>query len=342
MGSWRSWERDTMALYRPGVRVPSTPPDGELRFSIFFGEIMGKLFLLIFFIYIFTLGFSVELIFTEENILDEIIHLISSSEKSIYLASYSIDCKDVVESLNYLNERGIEIEVLIDDNSISRAFSAGINFDIASDNSSYLQHAKFIIIDEKIVIVGTGNFTNGGLIEDSNSFLIFRDEKIAKIFLEIFSNIKNDNSNILYRERGFNFFLLPSEEAKDIILKNVLRSKKSIYFMIYAFTDEDFMAAFKIAQSSGVEIRGIVDDWNYDSKLIEFFDDKIIINNNEWLVHDKTIIIDEKYIITGSPNFSKNGWLKNNEVELFFESEVMAKKYINHFNYIVGEIYGEK
>ena len=330
-----------MALYRPGVRVPSTPPEGELRFSVFFGEIMKKIYLLIFFIYINILGFSVELIFTEENILDEIMPIILSAEKSIYLASYSIDCKDVVECLNYLNKKGIEIEVLIDNNSISRAFSAGINFNISSDNSSYLQHAKFIIIDKKIVIVGTGNFTNGGLIDDSNSFMIFRDEKIADIFLDIFINIKNDNYDLSYEEKGFKFFLLPSEKTKNMILKKVFRSKKSIYFMIYAFTDEDFMTAFKIAQSNGVEVKGIVDDWNYDSKLVDFLDENVIINNDEWLIHDKTIIIDEKYVITGSANFSKNGWLKNNEVELFFESEVIAKKYINHFNYIEGEIYDE-
>lgn len=330
-----------MALYRPGVRVPSTPPDGELRFSVFFGEIMRRIYLFIVFIFIVVSGFSVELIFTEENILDEIVSLISSAEESIYMASYSIDCKDVVDSLNYLSERGVDVELIIDDNSISRAFSAGINFDITSDNSSYLQHAKFIIIDGKIVIVGTGNFTYGGLIEDSNSFLIFRDEEIAQIFIEIYRNIKNGDSDISFEEDGFEFFLLPSDVTKDMILKKILNSKKSIYFMIYAFTDEDFMAAFKIAQSNGVDVFGIADDWNYDSKIIDYFDERVIINKDEWLIHDKTIIIDEKYVITGSANFSKNGWLKNNEIEIFFESETMAKKYINHFNYIEGEISSE-
>jgi len=302
---------------------------------------MNKIILLFLYILIIVFSFSVEVLFTENGALDDIISVISSAEKSVYLSSYSIDCKEIIDLLNSLNLKGVDVNVIIDDRSISRAFSAGINFNISGDKSSYLEHAKFVVIDEKMVVFGTGNFTYGGLIEDSNSFLVFDNERIAEIFLNFFFSIKNGSSDINLQESGYNFFLLPSGEAKDYILNRILKADESVVFMIYAFTDEDFMTAFKLCESRGINVEGIVDDWNYDSKLYDYFDDNIFINHNEWLVHDKTIIIDDEYIITGSANFSKNGWKRNNEIVLFLKSKALAEEYLKHYNYIKGEILNE-
>ena len=51
-------------------------------------------------------------------------------------------------------------------------------------------------------------------------------------------------------------------------------------------------------------------------------------------LHSKSIIIDDKYTIIGSMNFSKSGQYKNDENVVILESKQIAVFYKNFFNYL--------
>ena len=51
-------------------------------------------------------------------------------------------------------------------------------------------------------------------------------------------------------------------------------------------------------------------------------------------LHSKTMIIDDKYIIMGSMNFSNSGENKNDENMLVINNPRLAKRYKEFFNYL--------
>ncbi|MER3450752.1 MAG: phospholipase, partial [Thermus sp.] len=48
---------------------------------------------------------------------------------------------------------------------------------------------------------------------------------------------------------------------------------------------------------------------------------------NPYTLHDKVMVIDETWVITGSYNFSNNAWRSNNENLLVLKSPELAQRY---------------
>ena len=55
-------------------------------------------------------------------------------------------------------------------------------------------------------------------------------------------------------------------------------------------------------------------------------------------MHSKIIIIDKKYVITGSTNFSNSGENKNDENMIIIENQKIAKFYADFFEYLWSKI----
>ena len=55
-------------------------------------------------------------------------------------------------------------------------------------------------------------------------------------------------------------------------------------------------------------------------------------------LHSKSMIIDDKYVITGSMNFSNSGENKNDENVLIIENPKLAKEYKEFFTYLWSKI----
>ena len=62
------------------------------------------------------------------------------------------------------------------------------------------------------------------------------------------------------------------------------------------------------------------------------------IENYAGKVHSKSIIIDDKYVIAGSMNFTKSGENKNDENSVIIEDIRLAKYYKGFFEYLWKKI----
>ncbi|MCH8329095.1 MAG: DUF1669 domain-containing protein [Nanoarchaeota archaeon] len=63
----------------------------------------------------------------------------------------------------------------------------------------------------------------------------------------------------------------------------------------------------------------------------------IKVDGNKNNMHHKFIIIDNKIVITGSPNYSWSGFNRNDENFLIVYNEGLALKYRNEFDRLFGE-----
>ncbi|MEM2131598.1 MAG: phospholipase D-like domain-containing protein, partial [Candidatus Woesearchaeota archaeon] len=120
------------------------------------------------------------------------------------------------------------------------------------------------------------------------------------------------------------------------VLKEIEKANYSIYFMTFSFTD--FEISEKILDQKtkkNIEIKGIYDS----SQLSNFSTYKIlknfsIIDKSNYKLHNKIFIIDNKTIIAGSYNPTKNANFYNDENLIIIENKEIAKKYLNEFFFV--------
>ena len=205
------------------------------------------------------------------------------------------------------------------------------------------------------------NVEINGLLVETN---IVR--KLVEIFLKDFNYAKNkvihtqffslrlDISN-LFTNKIFLVETAPSEinspeipdnsEVIEYILKN---SKKEILLEIYAFTSNEtnFPILFNLIKDSlkrNVEVKILIDKNNYDTKLYikDCIDElcklgckvkKLNIrkaSGEEFsAVHSKLLIVDRKYVLFGSCNWTKAGMQENRELSVV----TTYTEFVNKFN----------
>ena len=77
--------------------------------------------------------------------------------------------------------------------------------------------------------------------------------------------------------------------------------------------------------------------WFHNRSKVKFLRDngvQVKIENYAGKVHSKSIIIDDKYVIAGSMNFTNSGENKNDENVLIIENQRFAHYYKEFFEYL--------
>ncbi len=145
------------------------------------------------------------------------------------------------------------------------------------------------------------------------------------------------------------FFLLPKEKeiALSEIIKHIDLAKKNINIAIYSFTNKKIAKKLKNAAARGVKIEIIFDDKSTRKKsgrsklyyLAKYKNIKTYrlkgkrSKNNKYngIMHMKVAIIDNKYTISGSANWSNSAFSINYEVLSIRKNYAIAKKFNKYF-----------
>lgn len=304
-----------------------------------------------------------------ESAEDKIVSYIYSAKKSIQMALYTIDSHAIIEALLFAHRKNIDVKIVVD---AEEYFTFGVlslrehGIAVIPVNYDGIMHHKFIILDEEFILTGTGNFTISGLFYNDNHFIIINNKYIVGKFIvefrQLFFGLKIlDNlelSSLEINALGEIQVLFSPNEGDLIVqkIKNlILKSKNSIHYMIFSFTDREIAQALLDANSRGVQVYGIHDAtlsgslYDAGKFLLRDFRVSGIKDNNSFIIqkdgnrhtkyengyysggkmHCKTIIIDmysdNPIIITGSFNWSKNAKKKNNEniVIIYNNSDVV-------------------
>ena len=121
------------------------------------------------------------------------------------------------------------------------------------------------------------------------------------------------------------------------------RAQKYIYIPTFIITHDELANSLINAKNRGVDVKIIVDATNINSsrskvKILRNADIPLKIENYAGKIHSKSIIIDNKYIIAGSMNFTNSGENKNDENSLIIEDYKLAKYYKGFFEYLWEKI----
>jgi len=128
------------------------------------------------------------------NCVNEILELIQSSKKTIDAAIFSFTSLELSRALVEAKNRGVKIRVISDNAQADDKYSkyqylkdSGIPARI--DGSKGSMHDKFAVIDNKILITGSYNWSQSAETRNFENVVVIEDEKIAKIFADEFERI---------------------------------------------------------------------------------------------------------------------------------------------------------
>lgn len=162
-------------------------------------------------------------------------------------------------------------------------------------------------------------------------------KKILLILLLVF---------VSYSKEAY-FMPKDGKKAENRLFYLFTHANKEIKIIIYTFTNKKLAKALKIAAKKGVKITIIADkkEIKYTYSVIPrlatlknfniyLLSGKKYKNNEKAKMHVKLSIIDNKYLITGSANYSYSAFYKNYEYILIHKDKNLIYKFNIFFNHL--------
>lgn len=293
------------------------------------------------------------------SICKEILNNINNAQQTIDLAIYGYSSVPEIENaLQKALKRGVKIRLVHDSdtkgNNIYPNTTKITNLipqnqsDKTSEESNYIMHNKFYIFDDKILITGSANLSHTDMSGfNSNSAIVINSKDVAKIyksefeqmFLGKFHNKKSSTlkNKISISGTNLNIYFSPQDKSITNAIIPLIRNAKSyIYIPTFVLTEKRVTQELIKAKERGVEIKIIIDALNASikhSKHNELRSGGISVKTENYAgkMHSKSMIIDDKFTIIGSMNFSYSGENKNDENIIIIEDKEIALLYKKFF-----------
>lgn len=280
----------------------------------------------------------------------EILKLINSATQSINIANYEVESIDIANKLIEKFKKGVSVKIVTETDHLKHDALVSLKtagMIIKDDKREGYMHHKFMVIDNKIVSLGGTNFTTRSLFEHNNDLLVIESTKLAENFNTEFSRLYDKglfngkdhslpNTDISLPDiTSIKTYFSPNGGTKNAILNELKNAKKSIKFMAFSFTEKDLASMMITKFKEKITVDGIFDTCQID-KYSQFNTLKsnklnVLKDGNQALMHEKTMIIDDNTVITGSYNFSVSAETKNNEDCVIIKSDKIANLYVQEF-----------
>jgi phosphatidylserine/phosphatidylglycerophosphate/cardiolipin synthase-like enzyme len=131
----------------------------------------------------------------DDGVLSALIPVLQSAQESIYFLTYSFTSNQLGEIIRQKAEADVTIAGVMDDEQVRS--NQGTEFDpfrqadlnVRIDGIDGLMHHKVFIVDEKIVVMGSYNFSQNAEQRNDENILIIYDPVIAEQFLFEFQRV---------------------------------------------------------------------------------------------------------------------------------------------------------
>jgi len=139
---------------------------------------------------------KIEVYFSPDtNFENKIIDIISKAKESINFLAFAFTNPKITDALISAQNRGVKIKGVFDkaQNNYQKYSQYKVlkenNISVVLDKNPKKLHSKVIIIDKKIVITGSYNFTKKANNKNDENSIVIYDKAIAKEYIDNFNNI---------------------------------------------------------------------------------------------------------------------------------------------------------
>ncbi|KLO22271.1 hypothetical protein X275_01995 [Marinitoga sp. 1197] len=197
-------------------------------------------------------------------------------------------------------------------------------------------------ISEGNFIISSKDLELPGEYYDGNNYFWRADYHLEDLKEATDLNIEihniSDDSTVLFFDEGNN------EKKNWKYIKSLLdNAKKFVWIAIYDVNYYPFIKELKELKNKNIDIRLIIESQNINSYISGLKKSGILVkyDKNYKLMHNKFIIIDGYCVITGSTNFTNNGFGYNSNNSIIIFSNELAQDYMNEFNEMYNGYFGK-
>ena len=300
----------------------------------------------------------------------EFVSMTDNSQYTIDLALYGwTNIPKIRKSIENAMKRGVKVRVIYDTKTTAVNYYpdttefVNIFENVRSDRvdgssklTNSLMHNKFAVFDSQKVFTGSMNFSETGFSGfNQNNAVIINSRAAAKIYENEFEQMFNGKFHTLKSKTAPNNLVFPDGSKVNIyfspqdkvITNNVLplinTAKHKIYIPAFVITHKAFTSALIEAYKRGVEVKIIIDATNTHGRnstvsVLRASGIQVKTENYAGKMHSKVVIIDDRYVVSGSTNFSNSGENKNDENMVIIDNPKIAKFYGDFFLYLWSRI----
>lgn len=259
---------------------------------------------------------------------NDVANAIKSSDDYVYAAMYYVEAyssNKVLSELAKAKSRGVSIKLVIAEQSLDlfpnlpkQLKAKGIPFHIDS------VHAKVVVIDGRLVYVGSANWNKNGL--EGNWELSYKSNNPSTIAeaKEYVNNLWHRGSPIVSHSSNYSERFVNGDEYVDLVVGYLKNADKSIKVLMFE-AQYDFkrpnsapskiLWEVKNADKRGVNLQMVLDDPRYYNntggpEFLKKYDvpHKLDEKRSGYLEkkHAKVFLIDDSILVIGSHNWNKD------------------------------------
>ncbi|MEW6733348.1 MAG: phospholipase D-like domain-containing protein, partial [Acidobacteriota bacterium] len=285
-----------------------------------------------------------------------IVSAINSATKSVDLEVYLLTDPTVTDALKLAAKRGVQVRVMLEPKPVgefnnyeekaTELRAAGVEVKETPpefNSNSNVDHAKFMVIDGRDLLFGTGNLVKSGLGEsakpewNNRDFWVYDTRQAAvREAAQLFDRDwrRESTQNI-----EFQHLVVTPDNANTQILNLIDSAQERLYVYNQSLSDQNVIDRIIAAKQRGVDVRVLVSkqestDGQPDRNQIALKQLQEMGIAAQYFtrqyLHAKAILADNKTFI-GSQNFTSGGLIKNRELGEIFDDQEIAKRLAESF-----------
>lgn len=273
-----------------------------------------------------------------ESHVGPIVRLLETATQTIDIEIYQIESPAIVAALGAAVQRGVTVRVMLEPRTVGFANYTAVKAQLAKlgvtvkdtppafDSHHNVDHAKFLLIDDRDLVFGSGNLVRSGLggipaTEFDNRDFWVRDRRAASLS-EARTVFDADWSRTSTASKSFTNLVLTPDNADAAILDLVAHATTRLYVYNQSLSDADVIAALVAAKQRGVDVRvllGMQPGFSGSPPANQPAIDQLTAAgaSAQFLtlhyLHAKAIVADDRVFI-GSQNFTHGGLGMNREL----------------------------
>jgi phosphatidylserine/phosphatidylglycerophosphate/cardiolipin synthase-like enzyme len=112
-----------------------------------------------------------------------IVESIQAAHKSILVQAYVFTSKPIQKALLDAKKRGVAVKLILDKTESNNPFIASSHIDTWIDDTPRIAHNKIMLIDDKLIITGSYNFSKSASKNAENVLFIANDDALYEGYL---------------------------------------------------------------------------------------------------------------------------------------------------------------
>lgn len=261
-----------------------------------------------------------------QPILDEIEFANCTIDLNMYLFTDDV----ILEALDRAEARGIRVRVLLERQPFGTFGDQQEMFDTLIGFGAEVQwsppefqysHAKYMIVDGRVLLVTNQNFTNAGFNSNREFGVVTTEPGYAQEAQSVFDADWNRTALSI----DIQHLVVSPINSRDTILELIRGSQQSVWMYSEVLRDEQITSALSEASDRGVDVRILVNPTADEDDVPYFLDAlghgvEIRVLNRPY-VHSKLMIVDGMKALVGSQNYSYTSLNLNREVGIVVDDE---------------------